>query len=69
MTKDVLSKLRMLLARKGVTLKKVSEITGVSISTLADMKSPDWQRRTVDNLDAIESHFAEIEALAVETAE
>lgn len=61
MTSDLVSRLREILEAPGITLRRVSEASGIPITTLADMKKPGWAKRTVSHLDAIEGVIEDLE--------
>ena len=55
MITETVTKLREGLATKRFTMKQVSDLTGVPVSTIADMKKEGWQKTTLDNLAKIET--------------
>ena len=61
MITEIVSRLRDGLASKRFTMKQISDLTGVPVSTIADMKKEGWQKTTFDNLSKIEAALSRLE--------
>ena len=48
-----------------MTLRRVSEVTGIPITTLADMRKPNWAKRTIGHLDSVQAKIEALESEAV----
>lgn len=60
MEQEVLKKLRKSLSDKQITLTRLSEVSDIPITTLVEMRKPEYGKRHFDRMDALKSALDEL---------